>query len=334
MALVTCEKASKVKALICFHLSFIFWVIVGTYTRVGLSALSDYDDSYIKSRTVLWSNFVACIFMGLLQGLNKREVINIDIFVCLVSGYCGTVSSYSSLIMEVFLHSTNLDQNMKRLPNKGYGIMEFLSVLIVQFFVSMSSFLFGYKLAEEFNNRVLSATSKHRANSYISLAFDKVYILSAFLAIPLVIMNMALVILNVDSRNWTLPALFAIFGSLGRFYLNKYWNPTCQRFYVGTFFANLLSTLILSILIIVERGKQDTMHPIVNSRSDCQILIALNTGLCGGLSTISSLIYEGSRLNFMDMLAYFASTVVVTYINIVLTLGLYAWTKGLLPAVC
>ncbi|CAI4903702.1 BPG_G0053420.mRNA.1.CDS.1 [Saccharomyces cerevisiae] len=75
------------------------------------------------------------------------------LFLGVTTGYCGALSSFSSMLLEMFEHSTNLTNgniaNHTKLPNRAYGIMEFLSVLLVHLMVSMGSLIFGRQLGKE-----------------------------------------------------------------------------------------------------------------------------------------------------------------------------------------
>ncbi|CAI6827354.1 BPK_HP2_G0050660.mRNA.1.CDS.1 [Saccharomyces cerevisiae] len=77
--------------------------------------------------------------------------------------------SFSSMLLEMFEHSTNLTNgniaNHTKLPNRAYGIMEFLSVLLVHLMVSMGSLIFGRQLGKE----VIVAYGSSSFSSHIPL---------------------------------------------------------------------------------------------------------------------------------------------------------------------
>ncbi|CAI4903429.1 AFH_G0053150.mRNA.1.CDS.1 [Saccharomyces cerevisiae] len=135
--------------------TFTTFCILGTETRQAITALSTYTPAFVTAPTVLWSNCSSCMLMGIMQSLNAYTWMKDHqvLFLGVTTGYCGALSSFSSMLLEVFEHSTNLTNdniaNQTKLPNRAYGIMEFLSVLLVHLMVSMGSLIFGRQLGKE-----------------------------------------------------------------------------------------------------------------------------------------------------------------------------------------
>ncbi|CCE65658.1 hypothetical protein TPHA_0M00830 [Tetrapisispora phaffii CBS 4417] len=340
--------------------------ILGNYTRSAIQSLSEYGPSYISPGSVLWPNCVACILMGMLQDMNAMKWFEEEpeLFVALTTGYCGSVSSYSTLLLETFEHSTSLTgSNIKshtKLPNRAYGIMEFLSVLITQLFVSMSSLLFGKNIAtnvlalytdpaqkssdtpettenldkkEEDNNDNRMKPHPFYRKSITILAYITFTLALPFLALIVVLSG---VYGNYSRGKWTLPALFGIIGAFERFYLSKYFNSVWKSLPLGTFLANQFAVVIICILTLVQRGRKSDGSdiPIVSSINACHVVSGLVTGYCGSLSTISTFINEGFKLPFIEMINYFTCSIAVSYIFCVIILGSYAWSKGLVVPIC
>lgn len=315
-------------------LCFITCTILGSYTRLAITKLSDYGQAFIQPSTVLWSNCVASLSMGLIQGLNEYEIFSQTMFVSLTTGYSGTVSSFSSFIMEMFLHSANLTETAlkgEKFPNRAYGIMEFLSVLIIHLFVSMTSLLFGMRVAREFD-AVLGIKDKETqpCNERVRKFMYGLQVISISLSIPLVVVHVVLAsVYDNYSREWTLSAIFGMVGSLLRYLLARLYNSKNKNFPWGTFLANFVATLMFAVLVIVQRGKKNSKSMIVTSANTSRILVALTNGFCGGLSTISTFIYEGYKLPFRHTMKYYTITIASCYIICVVVLGSYAWTRGL-----
>lgn len=55
---------------------FAFFSILGTVTREGITLLSTYPGTYLKG--IIWSNFTACLIMGLLT--HSKQVWDLIIF--------------------------------------------------------------------------------------------------------------------------------------------------------------------------------------------------------------------------------------------------------------
>ncbi|CAI7482172.1 CPS_collapsed_G0055330.mRNA.1.CDS.1 [Saccharomyces cerevisiae] len=180
----------------------------------------------------------------------------------------------------MFEHSTNLTNgniaNHKKLPNRAYGIMEFLSVLLVHLMVSMGSLIFGRQLGKEvivaygsssFSKPYTppSDTVKENAGDFkfktpapfFKKFFDIVDKLAYALAFPLIILFVVLCAYyeNYSRGKWTLPCLFGIFAGFLRYWLAEMFNKTNKKFPLGTFLANVFATLLIGIFTMVQRGK-------------------------------------------------------------------------------
>lgn len=151
------SKCSVVIGWLHFITVFASCCILGTYARIGIQALSNYEYSFITPGTAMWPNFTSSMIMGICQILNEEGINWFDkfpnLFIGITNGFCGSFSSYSTMIIESFLFSASLNvENLKtgiKLPSKPYGIMEFISVLFSHLFISMSSYLFGRELAKD-----------------------------------------------------------------------------------------------------------------------------------------------------------------------------------------
>ncbi|CAI4055021.1 hypothetical protein N7582_000226 [Saccharomyces uvarum] len=355
--------------------TFTTFCILGNETRQAITALSSYSGAYITAPTVIWSNVTSCILMGIMQSLNAYSWMKDHqvLFLGVTTGYCGSLSSFSTMLLEMFEHSTSLTNDNiahhTKLPNRAYGIMEFLSVLLVHLMMSMCSLIFGRQLGknvivtygstafmkaytpptdtvsenagdvntEEMEKNILEFSFKTPA-PYILKLFNFIDNLAYALAFPLIVLFVVLCAYydNYSRGKWTLPCLFGIFGGFLRYWLARCFNKTNKKFPLGTFFANILATLLIGIFTMVQRGKRHSYMdiPVVNNLNSCHIVSALISGFCGALSTISTFINEGYKLQFIHMLIYYTVSIGLSYCLLVITLGSYAWTRGLTPPVC
>ncbi|RPE00153.1 fluoride efflux transporter CrcB [Aureibaculum marinum] len=91
------------------------------------------------------------------------------------------------------------------------------------------------------------------------------------------------------------------FGSIARFLLSKYFNSTTSGIPYGTFFANVLGSLLIG-LILGLAVKNDTL-------TQNQTLF-LATGFCGGFTTFSTFAYENHVfLKAGDFTSFFLYTI-------------------------
>lgn len=146
-------------------------------------------------------------------------------------------------------------------------------------------------------------------------------ILPLFALVPLAIL--------VENLRWiTLSVLFAPFGTVIRWVLcskNLVWFP---RFPLGTFGVNVFGTVLLACLNAVSlRG-----HP---SGLTCDFLLALQTGFCGCLTTVSSFQHELYTLDLEDAYIYSATSVMVSQVLLLVVNGITSWTTSdIIVAAC
>ena len=89
------------------------------------------------------------------------------------------------------------------------------------------------------------------------------------------------------------------FGSIARFILAKYFNSSTDGIPYGTFFANVLGSLLIG-LILGFAAKNEALN------SNQTLFLA--TGFCGGFTTFSTFAYENHVFlksgDFMNFFLY------------------------------
>lgn len=96
------------------------------------------------------------------------------------------------------------------------------------------------------------------------------------------------------SREWTGAAFFSPAGVLIRWYLGL-WNTSWPRFKLPTFSVNVAGAFIYAVLTICE-FKYALNHSLLRD-----FLVALMSGFCGSLSTVSTFMLE---LHHMEHIHY------------------------------
>lgn len=138
---------TKVKDRVPIFLCITHGAIWGLLARKGLEALTTYNGSFMPG--VIWANFAACLIMGMAVDSSRlwEKMIDsgdfahkgeIPVYTGITTGFCGTFSSFSSVLLEVFYKSANtMPEKYYLYPNAAYGIMEFLATVLAHFGLSI-----------------------------------------------------------------------------------------------------------------------------------------------------------------------------------------------------
>ncbi|CDR37679.1 CYFA0S01e14796g1_1 [Cyberlindnera fabianii] len=302
-----------------------FFAIVGVLARKGITVLTTYDGSFLGG--VIWANFAACVVMGLATQSSefwKDEPVpkaKIQLYTGITTGFCGTFSSFSSLILEAFIKSADIQiGHYYHYRNGAYGIMECASVMISHICISIAGLHFGKHLMK-FHDR------KTPLN---------IGILENVVAVAGIASWIAVIVLIVIKswRSWTFACIVSPIACWTRFYVSKWLNPKVSGFPMGTFTVNVAASVILAILNLLNRGKTSHDGRLVNSILSCHMIQGLEDGFCGTLSTVSTFVAELYTLKSPRSYRYGFVSLAVSYILMLLILGSYNWTIGLTDPLC
>lgn len=312
--------------------------VFGVLARKGLIALTTYDGSFVSG--VIWANFAACFVMGLCVDSSSlwNELLDseyfsqkgsIPVYIGLTTGFCGTLLSFSSVMLEVFYKSANvMPGKFYNYPNAAYGILECLTTTAAHFSLAVSGFHMGRHLMEL--DRFLPAL---HISHYKVLDIT----MQVFGVIDMIIVIVLICVMDKSEwRSWMFSCLFAPFGAITRYYLSKYLNGKVPGFPLGTYAANLVGTLLLNIFVLLARGVSTNKHSqnLVRKVINCHVLVGLDDGFCGALTTVSTLVVELFGLRTLHSYRYGFLTIVSSYIVCILILGSYTWSVGLKSASC
>ena len=318
-----------INEILHFHLPFICSAIIGNVSRLGLLKINNlYSHSYTTNNTILYVNFTACIFMGFLQVFNFGSYDS-NLQVCLTTGYCGTFSSFSTYIYEIFIHTV---MRAHQFPNYGCTVSEFFIVNILELCVSMSGLKLGLSLAENTKSLLHIEEKEEKISpTKYEVVINKFgsflkYVLT-ILSIPLTIIMLVLSIVYRHNHHsyWTISSLFSIFGAYARYYLSKYNGKLRNKWSflpIGTYLANIIATIILSILLILHQ-RYDSEY------TKRLVLYSMIEGLTAAMSTMSTLMNEMNKLPLFRSSLYIFISVMSSYAMMIIIVGSYKWTNQL-----
>jgi len=124
-----------------------FFAIWGLLARMGLEALSTYPGQPVFP--LIWPQFVGCAVMGfLLQDkiLFPKQDRYVPLYIGLTTGFCGSLTSFSSFMWNSFQSMANLDPVYDRGPGKD--VLALASQVIVTLSLSIAALRFGAHIAQ------------------------------------------------------------------------------------------------------------------------------------------------------------------------------------------
>ncbi|KAK5654193.1 hypothetical protein OQA88_7624 [Cercophora sp. LCS_1] len=110
------EKEPRISILqtrICTHAHLILFALLGTLSRLALQSLTTYPGSPTLIPS-LWPNFAGALILGLLSESNTlfssagpQNKKTIPLYIGLATGFCGSLTSFSSFLRDAFLSISN-----------------------------------------------------------------------------------------------------------------------------------------------------------------------------------------------------------------------------------
>ncbi|KAL1896317.1 hypothetical protein Sste5346_004701 [Sporothrix stenoceras] len=271
----------------------------------------------------------------------------IPLYVGLATGFCGSFTSFSSFMLEVFEALANTLPAPKYHPGDdasevasrgvGYGFMAPLAVLFLTVGMCLSGLKLGAHLAIFLNRLATRVGSKKWTHSHtttlLRIADNAVVILSfgAWLAAILITVFQPG---PAKSHYWRTDVLFALIfappGCLLRFYLSLKLNGTFATFPLGTFTVNIFGTATLAMAWDLQHASAVAATRLVG----CQVLQGIMDGFCGCLTTVSTWMAELLGLKRRHAYFYGGMSLAIGLVAMVLIVGTPKWTIGWQEPVC
>ncbi|CAK7269815.1 hypothetical protein SEPCBS119000_003764 [Sporothrix epigloea] len=278
----------------------------------------------------------------------------IPLYVGLATGFCGSFTSFSSFLMDVFdalantlpappYHPGDLAFSASNVISRprGENVMALLAVLFLTVCMCLSALKGGAhiaiavrKVGKHFHTQTpWLARHRGRRIPLVLHVVDHAVVVLALVA------WLAAVLLTVfqpgaaRTGHWRGEVLFAlVFAPLGcllRFYMSLQLNGIFATFPAGTFAVNMLGTAVLGMA-------WDLQHASAGSASvvSCQLLQGIMDGFCGCLTTVSTWMTELSGLRRRHAYVYGLVSTATGLALLVLIMGSLKWTVGWQTPVC
>lgn len=343
----------------------VVFAILGTLARLGLQSLTTYPQSptYIPS---LWPNFAGCLVMGFLaedQTLfsqdspmhtdkdNPRRRLRhevspedkaahlatkktIPLYIGLATGFCGSLTSFSAFMRDIFLALSNdlpsSRPSLDEARSGGYSFLALAAVLITTVSLSLGGLILGAHLS-----LLLAPVTPILPRVLVRRVLDPA---AVALAVGGLVVTVVLSALTPPagaawpSRAELLALAFAGPGCLARFQASLWLNGRGRlgnAFPLGTFVANVAGTLILAAAWDLEHSPA-----VVSAVVGCQVLVGVQDGFCGCLTTVSTWVAELAALRRRHAYVYGAVSVAAGFSICVVVMGGLRWSRGFEQSVC
>ncbi|OAT06523.1 chromosome condensation protein [Blastomyces gilchristii SLH14081] len=280
----------------------------------------------------------------------------IPLYIGLTTGFCGSFTSFSTFMLDVFLALAN-DLPTPGHPssplsrNGGYSFMAVLAIIIYTLSLSIAALILGSHLAifmDEYTPVIPYVFSRRCLDPIISFLAIGCWLGAVFLAIWPPDRDLGV------HEHWRGSAVFTVvfapLGCLLRFYVSLLLNARIPRFPLGTFTANIFGTLVLAMCYDLQRSTHVLAVSAssfssapeaaaagavsVSRLSGCQVLKGIMDGFCGCTTTVSTWVAELDSLEHEHAYVYGLVTLAVALGLLVVVVGSLKWTVGFGLAVC
>ncbi|KAF9700395.1 hypothetical protein EKO04_001765 [Ascochyta lentis] len=371
----TAKRMSKCLTEI-YTISFlVFFAIWGTLARLGLQALTFYPGAPVIF-SELWANVAGAFIMGFVsedmklfreewgsrgggvgtaqpedapaeghgdlekqrdKASHSKVKKTIPLYVGLTTGFCGSFTSFSSFVRDVFLgmsnnllapayHPTSSPTALVH-RDAGYSVMAILAVVFITVALCYCALKMGGHLAVLLNP--VTPTLPFR---FTRRVIDPLFV---FVGIGTWIGAVVMAALPPHDA-WRGQALFAcVFAPLGcltRYYVSLVLNGKLPSFPLGTFACNMFGTAVLGMSYDLQRVAIGGVAG--GGLVGCQVLQGIEDGFCGALTTVSTWMLELDTLRRGHAYVYGTSSVVVGLSIMTVVMGSVRWSIGWEAVAC
>jgi len=360
----------------------IIFSIFGTLARLGVQWLTFYPGAPVVFSN-LWANFGGTLIIGFFledhklfrsekdtsprtsqkyERLSEEQATahvttkkTIPLYIGLTVGFCGSFTSFSTFMRDVFFGLSNSTPTPIDHPNKyvaadvtstvsrngGYSFEAVLAIILLTVGMCLAALHLGAHAAIVSHD--ITPTLPFR---FLRKGLDP---FTVFLAFGCWLGAVFMCIWPPDrtggpagtgrsgpSEVWRGETLFALvfapLGCLARWYASLKLNGIVKWFPVGTFAVNMFGVAVLSMCYDLQHVPLQVA--IGGGHLGCQVLQGVQDGFCGCLTTVSTWILEMKSLRRRHGYFYGASSVLVGLALVVCIMGTVKWTVGFQAAAC
>jgi CrcB protein len=368
----TAQRTSRIATELYTISYLIFFAIWGSLARLGLQALTFYPGAPVVF-SELWANVAGTVIIGFLSedrslfaaewGSNSGDNLpepadrpaddrgaekkrhgkvkkTIPLYIGLATGFCGSFTSFSSFIRDIFLSLSNdlkapiyhpgaTSMTVTQPRNDGYSVMAVLATILTTISLCYCALKVGAHFALLI--QPITPTLPFRLMRRI---IDPLFVFLGWGC------WLAAILLSIFPPHdaWRSQALFALvfapLGCLARHYISLFLNPVLESFPLGTFSVNIFGTAVLGMSYDLQRVPLRYTGVVGGSMVGCQVLQGIEDGFCGALTTVSTWMTELDTLGRRRAYGYGIASVGGGLGLLVVIMGSVRWTVGWEEIIC
>ena len=290
---------------------------VGVVARIYLSKLAEWNG--VPFFPSIYSEVVGTAIMGFISSHKKLlQVRHKAVYQAIATGLCGSITTFSSWNFEAVTILLQIDQDT---VNNVTRVIGWLTVILLGLGMPFAALHFGKHVAclSPWNDqRLPDQTSDNSQPTRRCIAIEGF----AFVIIWMLFTTIGIVIpYHFKRLDLLFSIVFSAFGTYVRWHLSPL-NSAFTNFKSGTFIVNVLGTWVLGAAAVSQRYLKTSRE---SDDVVLQVLIALVTGFCGCLTTVSTFAVELTSLPLLGTYIYAFSSILLAQVGLIIIRGTYEW---------